>query len=57
MEDIKGEVIDTILAHKQPGVKGVYNRHQYVKERRAALERWGDYVDPPSNVTPLRRAV
>jgi integrase len=57
MEDIKGEVIDTILAHKQPGVKGVYNRHQYVKERRAALERWGDHVGSLPNVTPFRRAV
>jgi integrase len=51
---VKEEVADAILAHKQPGVKGVYNRHLYVDERRDALERWGDYVDPLSNVTPLR---
>jgi integrase len=51
---VKEEVVDAILAHKQPGVKGVYNRHKYVPERRAALELWGNHVDPPSNVTPLR---
>jgi integrase len=54
MADIKEEVIDAILAHKKPGVKGVYRRHEYVEERRAALERWGEHVDPPSNVTSLR---
>jgi integrase len=54
---VKEEVADAILAHKPPGVKGVYFRHQYVEERRTALELWGNYVDPPPNVTSLRRAV
>jgi integrase len=53
---IKDEVAEAVLAHKQPGIRGVYNVHPYFDERRDALEQWGDVVDPPSNVTRLRNA-
>jgi integrase len=49
-------VAEMVLAHKQGGIKGVYNKHQYLEERRAALEQWGNEVNPPSNITPMRRA-
>jgi integrase len=52
--DVKETVADAILAHRKKGIEAVYNRAEYVEQRRAALELWGDYVDPPSNVTPLR---
>jgi integrase len=52
--DVKETVTDAILAHRKKGSEGNYNRAEYVKQRRAALELWGDYADPPSNVTPLR---
>jgi integrase len=48
-------VAEAVLAHRQPGILAVYNKHPYLDERRDALERWGDVVDPPSNVTPLRQ--
>jgi integrase len=51
---VKETVADAILAHRKKGSEGVYNRAEYVEQRRAALELWGNYVDPPSNVTPLR---
>jgi integrase len=64
-EDLKipPHVIDRILNHVSGVVKGVaavYNRAQYLDERRAALEAWAKYVDgfvnsaPSSNVVPLR---
>jgi integrase len=38
-------VIDLLLAHVPfKGVKGVYNVYAYEAERRAALERWADFL-------------
>jgi integrase len=51
---VKETVTDAILAHRKKGSEGIYNRAEYVEQRRAALELWGDFVDPPSNVTPFR---
>ena len=51
---VKETVADAILAHRKKGIEAVYNRAEYVAARRDALEKWGDHVDPPSNVTPLR---
>lgn len=54
-------VAERCLNHRIRGVEGIYNRHQYFDERRAALELWagllvtleqgGEY-----NVTPIRKA-
>jgi integrase len=52
---IKDEVAEACLAHKQPGVRGVYNQHPYFDERREALTKWGDEIDPPSNITRLKQ--
>ena len=27
------------------GVAGIYNRHQYLEERREALELWGQHIE------------
>jgi hypothetical protein len=34
------EVIDAILGHKTRGIVAVYNRHDYAKEKQAALAGW-----------------
>ena len=52
---VKDEVAEACLAHKQPGIRAVYNQHPYFDERAIALRMWGDEIDPPSNVTPLRQ--
>jgi integrase len=39
-------VAEAVLAHRQPGILAVYNKHPYLDERRDALERWGDVVAP-----------
>jgi len=44
---IPPHVIETILNHRggfRSGVSGVYNRSQYMKERRQALDMWGSFV-------------
>jgi integrase len=45
-------VAELCLAHKQPGILGVYDRHSYLDEKRGALERWQAHVlgivNPPS---------
>jgi integrase len=56
--------IEKILNHSSgsfAGIVGVYQRHSFAAEKRAALDAWGRFVtglveDAPSNVTPLRSA-
>jgi integrase len=36
-----GDHIERVLGHVLEGVKGVYDRYPYLKEKRAALEKWG----------------
>ena len=54
-------VAERCLNHKIKGVEGIYNRHQYFDERKAALAQWCDLLvalekGEDYNVTPLRRA-
>jgi integrase len=48
------------LGHAIGGVRGVYDRHAYLAEKRAAFEALAATVasilDPKSNVVPLRRS-
>ena len=56
------DVIEKALNHSIPGVAGVYNRAQYIEQRKAALESWAKYIlglvgdTPESNVVDLRKA-
>ena len=55
-------VVDKVLNHVSGTIRGVaavYNRFEYLEERRAALEAWGRYVENlvspvPANVVALR---
>lgn len=57
-------VVERVLNHvsgTQSGLVGVYQRHEYRPERKAALTAWGIHVDavvkaitPPANVVQLR---
>jgi integrase len=41
-------VVDKVLNHVSGTIRGVaavYNRFEYLDERRAALEAWGQYID------------
>lgn len=37
---VRREVAERCLGHAIRGVEGTYDRHNYLKERRTALERW-----------------
>jgi hypothetical protein len=54
-------VQDRVFNHKDRGVGGIYDRHSYDKEKRAALEAWARELDrivtgaPADNVVALTR--
>jgi integrase len=57
---VRSEVAERCLGHKLRGVEGVYNTHDYLAERRAALETWTavllEVERGERKVTPMRRA-
>ena len=42
--DIKSEVIEAVLGHRRQGIIKVYQRHEYLPEKRAALDAWSRYL-------------
>jgi integrase len=61
---IAPHVADRVLNHQAGTIRGVaavYNRFEYIDERKAALDAWGRFVEgligrEPQNVVPIRRA-
>jgi integrase len=61
---VQPHIVEAILNHTsghKGGVAGVYNRAQYLAEKKQALALWGDYVTAlvegrPVNVVPLRQS-
>jgi integrase len=58
---VSTDIAERVLGHVMPGVRGVYDRHAYLSEKREALERLAALVDaiinpPAQNVVPLRAA-
>jgi integrase len=53
-------IIGKVLNHADRSVTGIYDRHQYLKEKREALAVWGEYLDrltrPPGAVVQLQVA-
>ncbi len=52
------EVREAVLAHVRPGIKGVYDKHKYLDEKREALTLWNARIrsivePPPANVVSL----
>jgi len=50
------EVKEAVLAHRQGGVVGVYDVHQYEDEKREALELWAQHVASIVNPVPVAPA-
>jgi integrase len=48
---VSEEAREAVMAHVRPGIKGVYDRHDYLDEKRGALVAWESrlrsIVDPP----------
>jgi hypothetical protein len=61
--NIPPHVVDKVLNHVSGTIRGVaavYNRFEYLEERRAALEAWSTYVSDlvtpkVANVAAMRR--
>jgi integrase len=58
---ISDEVKEAVLAHARPGVKGVYDKYDYLDEKQEALQLWAESLENivrpsemESNVTPIR---
>jgi integrase len=57
---IDRDIRESVLAHARRGIEGVYDRHDYLAEKKDALERWAAYVqslatpEAPTNVVRLR---
>lgn len=41
---VQPHIVEKLLAHKMPGVMAVYNRAQYLPERREAYRLWARYL-------------
>jgi integrase len=44
--DIRAEVSEALLNHVKRGLEGVYNTADYVRQKRAALDSWTNYLRP-----------
>ena len=57
---VPGHVAERCLNHKLKGVEGIYDRHDYLSERREALQKVADLVSPIvddlSNVVPFTQS-
>lgn len=42
---VEPHIGERCLNHKLKGVEGIYNRHDYFEERKAALQKWADLLD------------
>lgn len=54
-------IAERCLNHKIKGIEGIYNRHDYFEERKAALEAWAGLLlqlerGEADKVVPIRRA-
>ena len=59
---VDSHIAERCLNHKIKGVEGVYNRHDYFEERKAALQKLANFLESCEagkawNVTPIRKAV
>lgn len=39
------DAIERQLAHKEPSVRGIYNKAEHLPERRKMMQAWADYLD------------
>ncbi|HMB57815.1 MAG TPA: integrase arm-type DNA-binding domain-containing protein [Arenimonas sp.] len=52
------DAIERQLAHKEPGVGGIYNLAQHLPERRTMMQAWADHLDnlrAGNKVVPIHR--
>lgn len=54
------DVVERQLAHKEPGVAGIYNKAQHLVERGRMMQAWADHLDvlrkEDRKIVPLRKS-
>ena len=55
-------IIARVLNHADRSVTGIYDRHEYLAEKRNALDAWANYLGsliapPDANIVPIWAAV
>lgn len=45
MLGVRKTVAEAILNHKQPKITAIYDRHDYIKEKTEALQKWSDSLN------------
>ena len=57
---VRPDISERVLAHAIPGVEGVYDRYEYLDEKRDALKRLAALIDrivhPLDNVLEIPRS-
>ena len=58
---VQPDIAERVLGHAIPGIRGVYDRYEFLAEKRDALEKLAELIDrilnpPPGVVIPLREA-
>ena len=53
-------ILGRVLNHADRSVTGIYDRHEYLAEKRRALKTWGNYVEnlvdqAPENISAVAR--
>ena len=48
------DVIEKALAHEATGVRGIYNKAEYLDQRREMLQAWADFVMPDRPTVNIR---
>ena len=46
---VRPDIAERVLGHVIPGVAGVYDRHDYLDEKRAALKKLATLIDQIMN--------
>jgi hypothetical protein len=41
---ITKDTVERVINHKLGGVAGVYNRYEYLSEKKKALRLWADHI-------------
>lgn len=57
---VESHIAERCLNHKLKGIEGIYNRHDYLDERREALRLWANFIEGCEqgkdwNVVPIRK--
>jgi integrase len=50
-------VAEAVLAHRPPGIVGVYDGHEYLDEKREALELWAQRIASIASPAPAAKVV